>query len=491
MKTVALLSIVCACALALTCACSAPVAASDYFPDVLSCGSSPDQLVPPPEVLAQGAPAPPVPLFAELFRSLAESAIAAKWLPDRFDDAVYLEHGEGAYRAHTAHLCKLFQRSGGTVVLKGFAGRLVAIVAPMPVKITPEARQALLEAAKLPLEPCSGVSPYEEEGAPAAVAALFVSLRDELVSPAAQPASAEHWDRMLKGIWVGRGGLTLSYSAKGPIDDPAVDPAIAAMSSNYSVRICTNGDALTVSLDRNNIVKDNLYRQLQPIVDMPTDGLHIPYVSRMATVREWVAVGEVVQEGVIPRDDLVATQQQATHQKLYFDLGNGLKWMGLLPAPASAVQVEEAAWLCLARSCVGGIAGNAYPYWINHQGNASASEVLQRLRETRAKHLAVLTRLEEAPCPQALADVRESLLSALGVSKAIWDAAVPRWESALSSVSGSAVDWEAIRSSVNEEIASKGLPAPPVGWNWGDCWETIRSAETALGIRTEEALYGP
>lgn len=60
----------------------ASAAPSEYFPDVLSCGSWPDRLVPPPDVLAQAATAAPTPLFAESFQSLARSAIAPKWLAE-------------------------------------------------------------------------------------------------------------------------------------------------------------------------------------------------------------------------------------------------------------------------------------------------------------------------------------------------------------------------------------------------------------------------
>lgn len=474
----ALAWMVCVCAVVLACGSSA--VASGYFPDVLSCGLWPGPLIPPADVLAQAAPAPPVPLFAESLQSLAASAIAPRWLPDGSEDTSYLEHGDGAYRAQTAHLCKIYERSGYTVILKGFAGGLVAIVEPVPVNVTREAHEELLEAAEH-ADPCEYLSPYHEDGAPAAVVSMFASIRDELLAPAAHPVNADNWNRMVKGISVVRGGLWLNYSVKGPINDPGVDPVVAANPSNYSAVIWTNGTMLTVALDRNSIVRSNLYRQLQPIVDLSMEDLRLPYVSRMAAAGEWTDAD----------GNLVASQQQASHQKLYFDLGNGLHWMGLVQNPTSGAQIEEAAWLCLARSSVGGIAGLAYPYWINHQGSASPDEVLQRLRETRARHLAALDRLEDARCPGALTATRNSLLSALRVSRAIWDAALPKWESALSSSSEGPVDWEALRATVNAEIASKGLPVPPVGWDWGRCWETISSAEAALGIRTENSIYGP
>jgi len=224
-----------------------------------------------------------------------------------------------------------------------------------------------------------------------------------------------------------------------------------------------------------------LYKELQPVVDLSMEGLRLPYVSRIATAGEWTD----------PDENLVASREQASHQKIYLDLGDGLHWMGLVRNPTSAAQIEEAAWLCLARVSVGGIAGLKYPYWINHQGSASPDEVLQRLRDTQARHLAALNRLEDARCPGALTATRNSLLSALRVSRAIWDAALPKWESALSSTPEGPVDWEALRATVNAEVASKGLPVPPVGWDWGQCWETIGTAEAALGIKTQQSIYGP
>jgi hypothetical protein len=231
--------------------------------------------------------------------------------------------------------------------------------------------------------------------------------------------------------------------------------------------------------------RNRLYKELQPVVDAPTEGLRLPYVSRIATAGEWLVVAEAQQEDEVPEECLAASQQQASHQKLYFDLGGGLIWMGLVPNPPTAAQIEEAAWLCLARLSVEEIASSHYPYWVNHQGNASPSEVVQRLRDTQARHLAALSHLEAAPCPASLRLARNSLLAALRVSSAIWEVALPRWESALSSGSGGAVDWDALRSSVNEELASKGLPAPPVGWDWGECWRMIASSERVLGIRTD------
>jgi len=201
-----LVSIVCVCALVLICGCGVAAAASEYFPEVLSCGSWPDRLVPPPDVLAQAALASPAPLFADSLQSLAGSAIAPKWLPNGSEDTVYLERGDGAYRALTGHLCKIFERSGCNVILKGFAGRLVAIVEPMPIHMTPEAYEALLEAAKHG-DPCEYLSPYEKDGAPAAVAYMFAAIRDELLAPAAYPVSAEDWDRVVKGIGNVGGGL--------------------------------------------------------------------------------------------------------------------------------------------------------------------------------------------------------------------------------------------------------------------------------------------
>ena len=487
-------SIVCVCGMLLTGAAHTPAAASEYFPDVLSCGSSPTYLVPPADVLAQAGPAPPTPLFAESFQSLAASVIAPRWLPDGFDDALYLEHGEGAYRAQTAHLCKISQRSGCTVILKGFAGGLVAIVEPMPVKVTPEVREALLEAAKHG-DPCEYLSPYEKDGAPAAVVSLFASIRDELLSPAAHPVNADNWNRMVKGIGVVRGGLWLNYGIKGPINDPGFDPVAAANPWNYSVVIWTNGSIVTVALDRNNIVRSNLYRQLQPIVDISMEGLRLPYVSTIVTAGEWVIVGEAGQGEEIPEEPLVANREQASHQKLYFDLGDGLHWMALVHNPTTATEIEEAAWLCLARSALHRIGSCDYGY-VDQEG--SPREVLERLGERRARHLAALDAIEQAPCPGGLAATRDSLLSAFRVSKAIWEVAWPHWESALTNPPQGVVDYEALRATVKEEVASAGLPVrhplgipQPLGWGWQQCSDAIRNADTSLGIRTEDCIYEP
>ncbi len=484
----ALLSIVCVCALVLACGSSA--VASGYFPDVLSCGSWPDNLVPPPDVLAQAAPAPPTPLFDESFQGLADSVIAPKWLPDRLDDALYLEHGEGAYRAQTAHLCKIYERSGSAVVRKGFEDRLVAIVEPIPVNITREVYEALMEAAKqTDPDPCvGGTYPYKEDGAPAAVVSMFASIRDELLAPGAYPVNRENWDRRAKLIRMVRAGLELSYLAKGPMNDAAVDPAVAANASNYVVSIWTDGTTLMVALHRNNIVRSDLYRQLQPIVDISMEGLRLPYVSRIVTAGEWVVVGEAGQGDEIPEEPLVATREQASHQKLYFDLGDGSQWMGLVHNLTSATEIEEAAWLCLARSSVHGVSSWDYGY-VDQQG--SATEVLQRLKHRRARHQAEVNRLERAPCPQSLSDLRYAVVSAFRRSEAAWELAWPYWESALTDSSQQAVDYDALRATVRKEIESGGLVTPPFTWGAEQCWELISDAERALGMRTDEVVYEP
>jgi len=450
-------------------------AASEYFPEVLSCGSWPDPLIPSPDLLGQAAPTPPTPLLTESFESLANSSIAPKWLPSRFDDAVYLEHGEGAYRALTAHMCTTYERLGGTVTLKGFAGRLVMILEPMPVGLTPDARTALLAAAQH-VDPCTSLSPYEDKGVPPAVAAMFAAVRDEVLAADAHPASEEDWCRRLETIGMVRGGLELSYSPKRAISGRKAEDDCRDCPYWSTVRLWTDGTVLTVIIGGNyqTIVGSGPYKELQPVEDIAMAGLHVPYVSRIMTKGEWTnASGE-----------LVATQQLASHERIYFVLGNGAESTALVPCPATATRMEQAAWLCLARSSVVEIAGLAYPYWINHQGSASPGDVIEHLRVTQARHLAALSGLEHAPCPTGLSDTRRSLLSLLQVSTAIWDVALPKWESALSGASEEAVDWEALRTSVNNDLASNGLPVPPVGWDWGECWETLDGAEGALDIKT-------
>ncbi|MFB3883262.1 MAG: hypothetical protein ACE149_18495 [Armatimonadota bacterium] len=476
-----MLRILAVCAFVLAGSLRGSASESGYFPEVLSCGSWPDRLVPTADVLTQ-AVEPATPLFMESLQGLTASALAPKWLPDRFDDAVYLEYGEGAYRAQTAHLCLVYERPGCTVTLKGFAGRLVAIVHPVPVDVGREAQQAL-QALAAHSDPCEAVYPCQNDGAPAVVASLFGSIADELLSPAAHPVSAEDWNAMLKGVGAIAGGLQLYYGPAGPITDPAA----SAGTSGYSVGIWTDGrtGVISVGLDTHAAHRSKLYRELQPVADVSMGGLHLPYVYRIATAGEWVVMAEPTQEGQVPDGYLVASQQQASHQKLYFDLGGGLVWMGLLPNPPGPDDVEEAAWLCLARSTVGEIAASRYPYWANHHGTASAGEVLRRLEETRTRHLAALNRLEAAPCPASLRFARSALLTALRVSSAIWDVALPRWKSAIGSGPEGLLDWDELRAGVNGELASRGLPVPPEGWDWGECWDTIAGAEQALGIRTD------
>lgn len=448
--------------------CCLPTLASGYFPDVLSCSSDccgfdSTYAKPPPDVLAQSGSKPPVTLFTELFEKRVKVMIAPKWLPDRFDDAKYLEHGEGAYRAQTAQLCKVYQKGNTEVTLKAYSDSIVVIVEPMPVTISPEAQAALVQAADQ-TDKCKYVPLYSEDNIPPAMLSFLASIRDEVLTQKAQPRVGDiGTKREAKRVGMRNGGLESGYGA-------VMEP--------YGVWLWTNGTMLIVRIEDWGTDAYRLRDQLQPKREVSIAGLNLPYVRRVVCKGEWTD-----SEG-----NLVPTREQASHQRLYFDLGRGLCDMARIPNSGKPEDIEKGAWLILASNVVSQFGGSHSDF--EDVNTDIPDKALQGVKKMRDSRIATLNRLEHAPCPQALAATRDSLIAKLGVSKAIWDVVLQEMESGLKGHKKGTVNHDALMRSVKQKIRAKGLP---VDWGWhgyNECTKMVADAETASGIKTDDVPCG-
>ncbi len=370
----------------------------------------------------------------------------------------------------------MYEKNGARVALKGFVGRLVLVIRPVPVSPTPQASEALVEAAKH-TDPCKRVYPYKE-GAPAGVVSMFTAIRNEVLTPAACPVSADYWNRRTRLIEMGDAGLGVSYLSRDPISDPAFDPSYEVRAS---VGIWTDGNALCVSVLGGDIRDSALYKSLQRATEIPREGLQIPYVSEMVFAGEWVDAG----------GRLVPTRQQATRQKIYLDLGDGLDWMAVAPYPPEPHHLAEAAWLCLAKRATRTILGSVYHSGrIRHivekellgQQLLSRGEALQHVENRRDLCLGAVSSVEEAPCPERLSGARDTLLSALRVSRAVWEVAYPEWHSALSKPEGTSVDFQALVDAVEDNIAALGLAE----FSSSQARDAIADAQRQSGVIIDE-----
>ncbi len=455
----------------------------DYFPERLGCGWRPFRWLPPPDsVLAQATSQPPVPLFAESFEAVATSAIAPKWLPDRFNDALYLEKGEGAYRAQTAHLCKVYDREGAHVVLKGFVGMLIVMIRPAPVELGPEVQAILQEATDLPDEPYDpddtdpAIYPYSdsEDGAPACIDPLFAPIRDAVLTPAAQPRSEKDWQRRIKHMRMIYGGVGITYPTKGPIHDPGLG---VPGKVHHEVSLWTNGRVLILRVYSAlpDADRTELYRALQPTLEVPTEGSLPGHIAKVTTRNEWTDA-----EGC-----LVPTQQQATHQRFYLLNESGTGHSARIEIGGKSEQLEIAAWFTMADIAISRIANHHYAFRQikgRIKNAESRSKALEWVKERRDRCLAALRRLEESTCPRTLEPTREKVLSLLQVAEDIWDIAWTHWQSALQQPEDAAVDYDDVVATIEEEIAEKDLPSLA----WGFAFDAIKEAQQELGIEVME-----
>lgn len=428
-------------------------------------------LAPSDKLLLQGQPEPPSPLWTESFRAVSTSAIKPAWLPDKLDDPAYMEIGEGAYRALTARVCKIYHRNETRVVLQRFAHGLVLIVKPLPVEFPSEATAAIEEAANWTER--SGTYPYMDSGTPQAVEWLFRSIADEVLAPAAHPTSQAEWARCVKVVNVWRGGLFLSYLCSA--EDPAGD-------QEPTTNIWTNGNVLVISVYTVGIpARSKLFQTLQPTVSF--DAELAPAVAEVLTNNEW---GDA-ERGIVP------TREEATHQWFYIRLMEPQDavfqaWIELANVKA---QLAVAQWCSLAMQALEDVQSATYdPRYTVYQLNQALegqtrSEVLAWLEKRRSACVDGVESLRGYACPDELAPVREKVLDAAEPAVAVWDMAWPRWEAALTR--SEAVDYNAVGAEIRKNIyerypdASAGVMA--TGWG------LIQQALEKMGIRVDRDLY--
>lgn len=447
----------------------------DCFPDRLGDEELYKWLPPADRDLADASSAPP-PLFTRSFVGLCKSAIAPKWLPDDIAVAMYLAKGEGAYRARTAHLCKMYEREGTRVILKGFVSSLVVIMWPLPAELGPEIEAALGEAATLPPKPW--VSPYKDsvDGPPGAIVSLFASVCDSVLTPAAHPVNEDCWRRRTRVVAMGHGGLYLSYSARGPVEDPGLG---GGRSADAVVSLWTNGRGLVVEVcstaDR-PVSRTELFEVLQPTLAVSSQPEATGGVVRVTTRNEWTD-GE---------GHLLQTRQQATHQYFYLRFGESRgTYKARIRLGRESEELGVAEWLSVASDAVHTIASYRYSSGqiTYHIANAeSRTKALAWLKERRDRCDRALEILEEQPCPTALAQTRAEVLSAVEGAAPLWALAWPRWQSALEKPDGVTTDYDDVVAAVEQEIADRDLLYP----DWSVANDAIDQAKERLGVWVDE-----
>jgi hypothetical protein len=443
-----------------------------YFPDTWGCEWSPFQEAPPPDsVMAQGRGEPPVALFALSFKSIAKSAIAPEWLPKSFDGTLYLEHGEGAYRATTAHQCKAYSRGECRIVLKGFIGTLVVIMEPVPVEMKPEMGDILGEAAER--DPEEWHTPYDEgEAVPAAVRSLFAAIRDQVLAPAAHPPDSAIWQRQLKELVMTRGGVQAFYASRGPLRDPGL--GLGDSTLGHSVYLWTNGRVLIVKVICDlEPCNTGLYREMQPLSVVATERpLPTGYVLRSRN--EWTT----------PDGCLAPTRNDATHERLYLVRQHGGSYQLLLQRDLPTQQLAAALWLVAADSGISRIVETRYvPAQLSGYlaRGVSRQETTKHAMGDREKCLAALEQLRNAACPAALEGTRQEVLSFMGVARSQWGLAWPHWQAVLTKPRDHEADYAAAAAAAEEDLARAGMSE----LKWGRAQDALQEAQKRLGVRVE------
>ena len=448
----------------------------DCFPGRLGDEELYKWLPPADRDLADASSAPP-PLFTRSFVGLCKSAIARTWLPDDIPVAMYLAKGEGAYRARTAYLCKMYEREGTRVILKGLVGSLVVIMWPLPAELGPESEAALGEAASLPPKPW--VYPYKDSvgGPPGAIVSLFASVCDSVLTRAAHPVNEDCWRRRTRLVAMGHGGLYLSYNARGPVEDPGLG---GGRSADAGVYLWTNGRLLVAevcSTPDGPVGRTELFEVLQPTLAVSTQREATGDVVRVTTRNEWTD-GE---------GHLLQTRQQATHQYFYLHgIGESRgTYKARIRLGRESEELGVAEWLSVASDAVHTIASYRYSSGqiAYHIADAeSRTKALAWLKERRDRCNRALEILGEQPCPTALAQTREEVLSAVEGAAPLWALAWPRWQSALEKPDGVTTDYDDVVAAVEQEIADRDLLHP-------DLWvvhDAIKQAKERLGVWVDE-----
>jgi hypothetical protein len=260
----------------------------------------------------------------------------------------------------------------------------------------------------------------------------------------------------------------VSYQARGPFRDPGLADGVPSLSS---VTLWTNGSRLVVQVSSGRAADMRLYQALEPGGDMAVDTRGLSYVRRITSKREWTD-GE---------GRLVASRQRATRQRIYIELSNGQRCGALVSCPTRDEQLQEAAWLCLARHSVQAVASSNHdPGLMSYQASSmqSRAKALEHIAGLRGRCTAALDLLERSECPEKLSATRKVVLEVLGPAKSAWDIAWPLWHSALGQPAEVPVDYQSLTDDVKRSIEKGGVPA----LEWWRADDAITAAQEKLGL---------
>ncbi len=422
--------------------------ATEYFPDRIEGCWEPLLWLPPPDhLLGPTAALPPhASLFCDSLEGLCQSALAPRWVPDAFGAVHYLESGEGAYRARTAHACALYDVAGHRVIVKVFAGRAAVMIEPPPLRPDAEVGSALVEAQRW-VEPCEQHYPYEQadQSPPPGIVPFFASLRTEILAPAVRPASEEVWERRAKLVAMFHGGLGVSYVAPG-LRHPGLRTDDR---SEPTVSLWTNGEVVVVQI-HGDPAATPLFQAVQPTVDVELPESKPGPVAALTTRNEWTD----------PEGALVPYRQQASHERLDVELDTGTSWRVRLRLPLQGEALTSALWLCVARDCVQGIASFGYDYaHVQYQLEhaETRSKAIEWLQSRRGRCVAAWERLETSQCPPSLGETCSEVLSSVEAASRLWEIALPEWSSVLSRPDDQAIDFAAVTAAIRGKAQQEGL----------------------------------